>query len=237
MVDTDLGRWAKKVQYLTIDSEFVQGSNNVFSVYFGQQSNVFIQEMRDVIGIKLVDFFITSIDGNIVKFVDVICPDIPLAAQILDERKGQIFARITNERDYKEDTDKQGKIFAQTTNFFNPISIKQLAFQMYESHVDGSYVPLSPLSKFHMIIELTTLDHLKPPPDTNYRVVNAIDRLVTKIDELISKIPKEVPPKPKKISSLYLVALFAAIAGLWFWFTSSSPSVTPPLPQLPRPQM
>jgi len=225
MVDID--RWAKKVQYLTVDSDFVHGSNNAFSVYFGQESNVFIQEMRDVIGIKLVDFFITSIDGTVVKYVDVICPDIPVAAQILDERKGQLFARITNERDYKEDTDKQGKIFTQKTNFFNPLSIKQLAFQIYESHVDGSYVTLDPASQFHMILEITTLDHLNPPPDTNYRVVNAIDRLVTKIDELIAKIPKEVPEKKKKISSVYLFGFIAALAAMWFWFfNSSGPTVS-----------
>ena len=230
----DLDRWARKTQYLTVDSDFVQGSNNVFSVYFGQASNVFLQEMRDVIGIKLVDFFITRIDGNVVKYVDVVCPDIPLAAQILDERKGQIFARITNERDYKEDTDKQGKIFNQKNNYFNPISIKQLAFQMFEGHVDGSYVPLDPDSQFHMILEVTTLDHLKPPPDTNYRVVNAIDRLVTKIDELISKIPKEVPPKEKKIPSVYLLAIIGAIIAFWFWISRGPSQVPPPPVQMMR---
>jgi len=231
----DLDRWAKKTQYLTIDSDFVKGTNNTFSVYFGQESNVFIQEMRDVIGIKLVDFFIVGIDGNTVKYVDVVCPDIPMAAQILDERKGQLFARITNERDYKEDTDKQGKIFSQKINYFNPISIKQLAFQMYEGHIDGSYVTLNPDSQFHMILELTTLDHLKPPPDTNHRVVNVVDRLITKIDELISKIPKEPDPKKKKFSSVYLFGFIGVLIAAWLWFMrSGTPAVPIPVaPQVP----
>jgi hypothetical protein len=94
----DLDRWAKKTQYLTIDSDFVQGSNNVFSIYFGIESNVFLQEMRDVIGLKLVDFYGSNIDGPTVKYIDVISPDIPMPAQILDERNGQVFARIMNER-------------------------------------------------------------------------------------------------------------------------------------------
>ena len=67
----------KKVQYITVDSEFIisanitqggytLGGNNNFSVNFGNSSqtitsNIFMQEMRNVIGIKLVDFYVTQI--------------------------------------------------------------------------------------------------------------------------------------------------------------------------------
>ena len=66
----------KKVQYLIIDSEFVNGTNNNFSVTFGITSNTFIEDMREVIGIKVVDFYITQIGGsddgtgNTAKFVE-----------------------------------------------------------------------------------------------------------------------------------------------------------------------
>ena len=232
-LEMDLERWAKKTQYLTIDSDFVQGSNNVFSVYFGLESNVFLQEMRDVIGLTLVDFYASGINGEMVKYIDVVCPDVPTAAQILDERSGQVFARIMNERSFKEDMDKQAKIFSRKCNYFNPISIKQLGFRIYESHSDGKYQPLDPATQFHMILEVTTLDHLNPPVDNNFKLINAIDNLVRKIDELMARIPKE-PPKDtsKKISSKWILVVLALIGGLWYWFTRA-PSV-PSVPQVPQ---
>jgi hypothetical protein len=227
----DLDRWAKKTQYLTIDSDFVRGSNNAFSVYFGIESNVFLQEMRDVVGLKLVDFFASNINSSVVKYFDVISNDIPLAAQILDERNGQVFARIMNERDFATDVDKQGKIFSQKLNYFNPISIKQLAFKVNEGHVDGSYLPLNPGTQFHMVVEVTTLDYLNPPVDNNFKLINAIDNLVRKVDELIAKIPKPEELKKKdKISSWYILVIVGAIAGMWYWFTRPSSSGAAPVP-------
>ncbi len=228
----DLDQWAKKTQYLTIDSDFVKGTNSVFSVYFGIESNVFLQEMRDVIGFRLVDFYAVDIKGDVVKFIDVICPDIPMASQILDERSGQVFARIMNERDFNGDTDKHAKIFTQKTNYFNPLSIQHLAFKMFEGHADGSYVPLDPKTQFHMILEITTLDHLNPPKDNNYKLINAIDNLVRKVDELIKLIPKEDPTKKKKMPAWYLFAFVGALAAAWLWFMRSGAS-GPPAPSLP----
>jgi hypothetical protein len=224
----DLDQWAKKTQYLTVDSDFVRGTNNVFSVDFGLESNVFIQEMRDVIGLRLVDFYASNINGEVVKYIDVLCADVPMAAQILDERNGQVFARIMNERDFDGDVDKHAKIFTQVTNHFNPISIKQLAFKINEGHVDGSYVPLNKWTQFHMILEVTTLDHLNPPRDNNYKLINAIDNLVRKVDELILLIPKE-DPKKKKMPSWYLFALVGGLVALWLWFSRGGPP-PPPLP-------
>ena len=232
----DLDRWAKKTQYLTVDSDFVQGTNNNFSIYFGLESNVFIQEMRDVIGLKLVDFFASNINSSVVKYFDIISNDIPLPAQVLDERNGQVFARIMNERDFDTDVDKHAKIFSQKLNFFNPISIKQIAFKVNEGHADGKYVPLNPFTQFHMVLEITTLDHLNPPVDNNFKLINAIDNLVRKIDELIAKIPKEPPQggQRKKISSMYLVLFFALIGAAWYWFTRA-PTPSPPPTVLMRP--
>ncbi len=230
----DLDRWAKKTQYLTIDSDFVRGSNNAFSVYFGIESNVFLQEMRDVIGLKLVDFFASNINSSVVKYFDIISNDIPLAAQILDERSGQVFARIMNERDFATDVDKHAKICSQKLNYFNPISIKQLAFKVNEGHVNGAYLPLNPWTQFHMVVEVTTLDYLNPPVDNNFKLINAIDNLVRKVDELIAKIPKPEDLKKKdKISSWYILVIVGAIAGMWYWLTR--PSSAGMIPQRPVP--
>ena len=141
---------AKKIQYITIDSEFISstnvtiggysmGGNNNFSINFGNStsSNIFIQEMRNVIGLKIVDFYITQIatfelgtdstSDNAVKYIDILCPDIPDSGQILDERKSRIFARVPLERDFSGTSnlvanDKQWKSFNRKTNYFNPLA-------------------------------------------------------------------------------------------------------------------
>ena len=91
----------KKVQYVIIDSNFVNGTNNTFSLDLTLKSNTHVEDMSRVLGIKMVDFYITQVGDNdsklspnIAKFVDIICPEIPKVAQILDERHGQIFARV-----------------------------------------------------------------------------------------------------------------------------------------------
>ena len=89
----------KKVQYVVVDSNFVNGTNNTFSLDLTLKSNTHVEDMSRVLGIKLVDFYITQIGDsgasgstNIAKFVDIVCPDIPKVAQILDERQGQILS-------------------------------------------------------------------------------------------------------------------------------------------------
>jgi len=97
----------KRVQYLTVDSRFVNGTNNASSVDMTLQSNVHMMDMKRVIGLKMVEFYITQVgendanlNTNVAKYVDVICPDVPKSAQILDERNGLIFARVPLERHF-----------------------------------------------------------------------------------------------------------------------------------------
>lgn len=42
----------KKVQYMVIDSKYVNGSNNTFSVNLTLESNTHIENMNNVLGIK-----------------------------------------------------------------------------------------------------------------------------------------------------------------------------------------
>ena len=118
----------KKTQYVIIDSNFVNGTNNTFSLDLQLESNTHVEDMGRVIGIKMVDFYITQVGGNdgtdtdIAKFVDIICPEVPKVAQILDERHGQILARVPLERHFAGSNDvilrdKQWKSFQRQTNF------------------------------------------------------------------------------------------------------------------------
>ena len=237
---TNLHELSKKIQYINIDSNFVNGTNNVFSVEFGLESNVFIQEMRDVISVKIVDFYITQVGegdsgtGNTAKYVDIMCPDIPVAAQILDERKGQILARIPLERNANlggsVEHDKQWKHFNRHTNYFNPITIKKLRFEMYELQGDGDYVSLQPDASFFFTLEIVTIDHSLPKPDTNLRVIEAIDKLGRKIDKFnsyIKKVPIQLLQEPepkKKIPLRYIGATLIVLGAGYYYYSTRLPS-------------
>ena len=54
----------KRVQYVIIDSNFVNGTNNVFSLDLTLESNTHVEDMGRVLGVKLVDFYITQVGEN-----------------------------------------------------------------------------------------------------------------------------------------------------------------------------
>jgi hypothetical protein len=212
----DMSTVRKKIQYITVDSGFVSGTNSIFSVNFGttfsqasntapiktHSSNIFIQELKNVVGLKLVDFYVTQIASyedavgttsfKAVKYIDILCPDLPEQAQILDERKSKIFARIPLERDFSGAApneivvnDKQWKSFNRQTNYFNPISIRQLNFQMWEFTGDNKYQLLQSDAEFYMILEVTTVEYdaiTLPDEDKTVKVVEAIQSLEKKFD-------------------------------------------------------
>jgi len=231
----------KKVQYVIVDSDFVNGTNNTFSLQLNQSSNTHVEDMSRVLGIKMVDFYITQVgeadpssstDGttNIAKYVDIVCPEIPKVAQILDERHGQILARVPLERHMTHVSsvmrDKQWKRFQQQTNYFNPISIKKLNFNIYEQQDDGDYVTLQPDAKWYMILEITTVNIKEKPKDRELQILMALEQLLKKIDVLnenVQKLPDKPPEEnPKKYSFGVLVALLAALLGGFMWWVNKS---------------
>lgn len=236
----------KKIQYMTIESNFVTGSNNTFSTNFGIKSNVFIQEMKDVCGIRLVDFYVTQVGessggaGNVAKVIDIICPDIPLPAQILDARMGRIFARIPIERSFSGSNnlivhDKQwkGPYSNMPTRFFNPISIKNLSFKIYELRGNNSYHLLQPDASWFMVLEIHTVDHKAPKPD---RLAIAIDKLSKHIKEMPPPqivTPVEETKTKKKIPLSYVLVPLLLLGG-GIYYTMNRP---PPQPTMmaPRP--
>ena len=223
----------KKVQYITIDSQYVVGTNNTFTVDISLASNIHIEEMNKVIGIKMVDFYVTQIgqsdatgNTNVAKYIDVVCPDVPKAAQMLDERKGQILARVPLERSFTGSTafimrDKQWKSFHRQTNYFNPISIQKLHFNLYESQGDGDYELLQPNVSFYMVLEVTTIDVKEKPINKDAQILEALHTLIGKIETLnqnVQKLPEPEKKEKKKYSFNYiLLALFTVIGGYMFY--------------------
>jgi hypothetical protein len=226
----------KKVQYVLLDSTFVNGTNNTFSLDLTLESNTHVEDIGRVMGIKMVDFYITQIGENssnlstdIAKFVDIICPDIPKVAQILDERHGQVLARVPLERHFSGSNgiilrDKQWKSFNRQSNYFNPISIKKLNFEIFEQQDDGDYVKLQPDAKWYMVLEITTVNVKEKPKDRELQILQALEKLLKKIDTLnhnVQKLPdKPLEEKPKKYSFGILVAILASLLGSLIWWTN-----------------
>ena len=226
----------KKVQYVIIDSNFVTGTNNTFSLDLQLESNTHVEDMSRVLGIKMVDFYITQVgendsnlNTNVAKYVDIICPDVPKVAQILDERRGQIFARVPLERHFTGSNgivlrDKQAKFFGRQTNYFNPISVKKLNFEIYEYQDDGDYVLLQPDAKWYMILEITTVNVKEKPKNRELQILQALQQLIGKIDTLnqnVQRLPDKPPEPPKeKYSFGLLVLILATIFGGFVWFVN-----------------
>jgi hypothetical protein len=228
----------KKVQYVILDSNFVNGTNNAFSLDLTLESNTHVEDMGRVLGIKMVDFYITQVGENnsnlntdVAKFVDIVCPEIPKVAQILDERHGQILARVPLERHFTGSNgvvlrDKQWRSFNRQTNYFNPISIKKLNFEIFEQQDDGDYLPLQPDAKWYMILEITTVNVKEKPKDRELQILMALEKLLKKIDILnqnVQKLPDKPPEQnPKKYSFGLLVAILASLLGGFIWWVNKS---------------
>ena len=228
----------KKVQYVILDSNFVTGTNNAFSLDLTLKSNTHVEDMGRVLGIKLMDFYITQVgennsnlNTNVAKFVDIVCPDIPKPAQMLDERHGQVFARIPLERHFTGSNgivlrDKQAKLFNRHQNYFNPISIKRLDFKIYEQQDDGDYVTLQPDAKWFMVLEITTVNVKEKPKNRELQILQALEKLLKKIDTLnenVQKLPDKPPEEnPKKYSFGLLVVILTSLLGGFIWWVNKS---------------
>lgn len=228
----------KKVQYIVLDSEFVNGTNNTFALDLTLESNTHVEDMSRVLGIKIADFYITQIGDsgasgstNIAKYVDIICPEVPKVAQILDERQGQILARVPLERHFSGSNnailrDKQWRRFNQHTNYFNPISIKKLNFTINEQQDDGDYVTLQPDAKWYMILEITTVNVKEKPKDRELQILMAMEKLLNKIDRLnqnVERLPDKPPDEnPKKFSFGLLVVILVSILGSFIWWVNKT---------------
>jgi len=235
----------KRVQYVMVDSSLVNGTNNTFSLDLSLKSSIHVENINQVIGLKVVDFYATQVGGasnasvatNIAKFIDIKCDDIPKIAQILDERHGQILTRIPLERHFTGSgadviRDKQWKSFPRQTNLFNPISMKKLHFVMYEYQDDGDYVLLHPDTSWHMVIEVTTISPKEKPKDKNIQILQALEKLTKRIDALninVQKLPDKPHEETKKYPFGYLLLFIMTLVGGFIYMVNrgGSPAPTP----------
>jgi len=227
----------KRTQYIIVDSEFVNGTNNIFSLDLTLKSNTHVEGMNQVMGVKMVDFYITQVgennsnlNTNIAKFVDIVCPEIPKVAQVLDERHGQVLARVPLERHFSGSNDlvlrdKQWRAFQRTTNYFNPISIKKLNFTIYEQQDDGDYLTLQPDAKWYMILEITTVNVKEKPKDRELQILHALEQLTGKIDTLNTNVQR-LPDTPisetqkRKYPFSYLIGFIVLVFGSFVWWVN-----------------
>lgn len=235
----------KKTQYMILDSHYVTGSNNTFSYNLTLESNTHIEDMGRVIGIKMVDFYVTSVgeanknsddkESDIPEYIDIVCPDIPKAAQLLSEKHGQILERIPLECHYRHSsstiqTDRQWRSYPRKTNYFNPISIKQLNFQIFEHRDDHTYHLLKPKYDWHMIMEITTVNPREKPRDKNVQILQALEKLTNKIEVLnmnVRKLPDKAQEEKKKYPFGYLVLAILTILGSFIYMVNKGGSPTP----------
>jgi hypothetical protein len=54
----------KKVQYIVVDSNYVNGTNNTFSLDLSLTSNTHVEDFSRVLGVKMVDFYITQVGAT-----------------------------------------------------------------------------------------------------------------------------------------------------------------------------
>jgi hypothetical protein len=236
----------KRVQYVMVDSGLVNGTNNNFSLDLSLKSSIHAENINQVIGLKVVEFYVTQVGGasnvavasNIAKFIDIKCDDIPKIAQILDERHGQILARVPLERHFSGAgadviRDKQWKPFQRRTNLFNPISMKKLHFKMYEYQDDGDYVSLHPDTSWHMILEVTTISPKEKPRDKNVEILKALEKLTKKIEVLnhnVRKLPDRPPEEDKKKYPFgYLMLFILTLVGGFIYMVNRGGSSPVPV--------
>ena len=142
----------KKTQVITLSS-WNANSGDVNSCQFlfdNAQSNVFLENRTDVIGVRLLDFQVMLVRSN--AYTGTLCTDIeireiPARGQILDSYAGRIFAKvplnITNDtavgvRQAQAVTQHNDFLIETPMRYFNPISLDRMTFDVFSIKSNGS---------------------------------------------------------------------------------------------------
>lgn len=261
---TDLNDIPHKVQYITIDSvdvnphdgtEPVRTRHAPMTLDLDLYSNIHFEGMSQVIGLKIVDAYFMQIggagnrDGGVARLVDIVCPQIPTAGQLLTSR-GHVLARCPLEGnavptgdDYR--FDKQPRLMTRKTNYFNPISIKKLDFSFYELGANDVYQGLQNSREWTITLEITTIDSKEKPINKDQQILDALHLLIDRIGNLnhnVKKLPDseelEIARKETmKYPFSYLVLLISLIIGGFMYMgrKTSTPHPSSSLPSSLRP--
>ena len=229
----------KKTQLISLDSN-QRTSGTVSECIFdlrSPDSKIFVENLTDVIGVRLIDYHVATIRSNVYSgayVIDVQIDEIPTRGQILDQEFGQLFARIpidrTNSVSFPEtcahDQSVDPSHNKTASRYFNPISLPKLTIRQTQlGGFNRERLPLQSNCGWYMILEITTIDHEAPKPD---RLEKAIEELTRHIREMPP--PQIVQPVEKSSGKIPLWKLIVPILlflGGVFWYTRQKPSEPP----------
>lgn len=228
----------KKTQLISLDSS-QRTSGTVDNCVFDLKSvnsKYFIEDLNDVIGIRLIDYHIAKLRSNVYSgayIIDIQIDEIPTKGQILDQELGTLFARIPIDRIDSVDTPEtvaRTQAVDQShnktpTRYFNPISFPKLTIRQTQvSGINRDREVLQSDCGWYMILELTTIDHEAPKPD---KLADAIEEL----SKCIQSMPPPPPPESDQVTvkkkipawklGVPLLVIFALIA--WYLRRPSPP--------------
>ena len=217
----------KKTQLISLDSN-QRTSGTVSECIFdlrSHDSKIFLENLTDVIGVRLVDYHVSNISNAYV--VDIQIDEIPTRGQILDQEFGQLFARIPIDR---VGTDALSQSVDPSHNksmyrYFSPISLPKVTIRQTQlEEADRDRTLLQTSCGWYMILEITTIDHEAPKPD---RLEKAIEELTRHIKDMPSpQIIQPITEQSKKIPLWKLIIPILMFMGGLFWFTRRKPTET-----------
>jgi len=232
-----------KSQLISLDSSQITSGTNSDCVFDlrAVESKYFLENFKDVVAIRLVDYHVSVLRGNVYTgayVIDIQIPEIPTKAQILDQDLGQVFARIPLDRvDSTTDAEtetrdqywKQHHIQPQL-NYFNPISLNKLSIKLTQmAGFSRDRYPLNANAGWFMILEVITLDHEAPKPKTNDNLHESIQELSRVLGGLVvpsGLVPSE--PGPNKKIPLWKLGLpvgIILVIVMYFYSIKSRPPV------------
>lgn len=225
----------KKTQLISLDSN-QRTSGTVDNCIFdlrSPDSKIFLEQLSDVIGIRLIDYHVSNIVSTSV--IDIQIEDIPTRGQILDQEFGQLFARIPIDRtisltepdtiSHDQSTDPSHN--KTSSRYFNPVSIPKLSIR--QTRLSGSTRERFPLPSncgWYMILEITTLDHEAPKPDRLERAIEELSRHIREMPPPQIVQPVEGSLKTKIPLWKLIVPILLFLGGI-FWYTRQKPSEPP----------
>lgn len=167
----DLHSIPKKTQLISLDSRSkTSGTVSDSQFVFGSTSNIFLEDMKDVIGVRLMDYHVAALRGDGYDgayVIDIQIDEIPTRGQILDSELTTVFARIPLDRSSDVTvTETLGRdqyisrIYETPIRYFNPITLDRLTIS--QTQLGGqsrNRTPLQSDAGWYMVLEITTIDH------------------------------------------------------------------------------
>lgn len=171
----DLQSIPKKTQLISLDSRSKTSGTIADSQFvFGSTSNIFLEDMKDVIGVRLLDYHVACLRGegyDGAYVIDIQIDEIPTRGQILDSELTTVFARIPLDRSSNVAAPELfardqyiSRIYETPPRYSNPITLDRLT--IHQTQLNGQSRARNTLQSdagWYMVLEITTVDHEMVP--------------------------------------------------------------------------